>query len=71
MGWIRYVSTGRESPPVQIMVSMNNGCSWQKKNLRSGQSFSIPPRCTNVLIGNIPYEPNGNFEIRNGIVAKN
>lgn len=70
MGWIRYVSIGRISSPVQVRVSMNNGLSWQRKELLAGQSFAIPPKCTNVLMDNIPYDPNANYEIRDGMVTK-
>lgn len=69
MGWIRYVSTGRKAPQMQIMVSMNNGLSWQNKELLPGQSFPIPPNCTNLLIANVPYDPKNSFEIRQGIVT--
>lgn len=70
MSYIRYVSTGRKAPPVKIMASMNNGLSWQNKELLPGQSFSIPPKCTNLLVNNIPYDPKMNLEIRQGIVVQ-
>lgn len=70
MGYIRYVSTGTKAPPVQVSASMNNGLSWQKKELKAGQSFPIPPKCTNLFIGNVPFDPEGNFEIRQGIVIQ-
>ena len=70
MSWIRYVSTGRKASAVQVSVSMNNGLSWQRKELVAGQSFPIPPKCTNLLIDNIPYDTKGNFEIRQGTVVQ-
>lgn len=69
MSIIRYVSTGRKSPAVKISVSMNKGVSWQNKNLLPGQSYPIPPNCTTLLIDNVPYNPVGNYEIREGLIA--
>lgn len=70
MGFIRYVSTGRKEPPIKINASMNNGRSWQNTNLLPGQSYPIPPKCTNLLIDNIPYEPSASYEIRGGHLIK-
>lgn len=68
MGNIRYVSNGKKAPPVKIMASMNNGLSWQAKELLPGQSYPIPPNCTGLLINNVPYLPKGNYEIREGVI---
>lgn len=70
MGVIRYVSTGRKAPAVRISFSMNNGVSWQNKDLLPGQSFPIPLKCVNLLIDKIPYEPTGSYEIRDGHVVR-
>ena len=70
MGLIRYVSEGRKAPAVKVAVSMNNGRSWQQKDLVPGQSFPIPRNATNLLMDNVPYSPGGNYEIRNGLVAQ-
>lgn len=70
MGVIRYVSTGRKGPEVAISFSVNGGRSWQEKALVSGQSFPIPLNCTNLLVDNVPYDPKGNYDIRDGRVAK-
>lgn len=68
MSSIRYVSNGRKAPPVQVMASMNNGLSWQTRELLPGQSYPIPPNCTGLLINSVPYIPRGNYEIRDGKV---
>lgn len=70
MGVIRYVSTGRQAPAVKVNASMNNGGSWQNRDLLPGQSYPIPKNCTTLLIYNIPYDPSGDYEIRNGQVAR-
>lgn len=70
MGLIRYVAGGKKSPAVKIAVSMNNGRSWQQKDLLPGQSFPIPPNATALLLDNVPYEPGGSYEIRDGRVAQ-
>lgn len=67
---IRYVGGAGNQPAVKVAVSMNNGQSWQEKTLLSGQSFPIPPNATTLLIDNVPYDPRGNYEIRQGRVAR-
>ena len=69
MALIRYVATGRQQRQVNVAYSMNHGKSWQRKELVPGQSFPIPPNCTSLLIDNVPYDPSGNYEIREGQVA--
>lgn len=69
MGFIRYVGTGTKAVPVTISHSMNHGKSWQERQLIAGQTFSIPPNCTNLLVDNIPYPPHGNYEIREGKIS--
>lgn len=66
MGFIRYVSTGKKEPPVKIKFSMNKGIFWQYKDLLPGQSFPIPPFCTNLFVDNVPYDTKSNYEIRAG-----
>lgn len=68
MAVIRYVGGG--GPKIQIDYSMNNGQSWQKKELMPGQSFPIPPNCTTLLVNNVPYDPRGDYEIRDGKVGR-
>ena len=48
---------------------MNNGRSWESKELRGDQSFAIPKKVTNLLVDNIPYAQKNNYEIRDGHVA--
>lgn len=69
MGWVRYIGTGASNSPVQISYSMNQGKSWQQKSLLPGQSFSIPPACTTLIMDNVPYDPAGNYEIRDGKIV--
>lgn len=69
MAAIRYISTGRSAPKARIAVSRNGGNSWQERELAAGQSFDIPPDCTNLLIDNVPYEPKMNYVIRQGKVT--
>lgn len=69
MGFIRYVSTGRKAPSIKICASMNNGVSWQNKEILPGQSYPIPSKCTNLLVDNVPYNPYGNYEIREGKIV--
>lgn len=70
MAAIRYVGGAGNSPAIKVCVSMNNGRSWQEKMLVSGQSFPIPPNATNLLMDNVPYDPEGNYEIRQGRIAQ-
>lgn len=71
MGVIRYVGSGRDQRKVHISCSMNQGRSWQQKELAPGQSFPVPPNCTILLMDNVPYDPKGNYEVRDGkIVGK-
>ena len=70
MGLLRYVGGGDRDKVINISYSMNNGRSWQKRELRAGQSFPVPPDCTDLLLDNVPYNPAGNYEIRNGLVAR-
>ena len=69
MAVIRYVAEGKKSPAVRIVVSMNNGRSWQQRDLLPGQSFPVPPNATTLLMDNVPYDPKGNYEIRGGRVS--
>lgn len=70
MAVVRYVGVGKRSPAIKISVSMNNGRSWQEKNLEPSQSYPIPPSATNLLMDNVPYDPKGNFEVRQGRVVQ-
>lgn len=70
MGVIRYVGEGKKGPVVRLAVSMNKGEAWREQNLAAGQSYPIPPSVTNLLIDNVPYDPKGNYEIRQGRVAQ-
>lgn len=67
---IRYQAIGKESPQVSISTSVNNGKSWKQSELKAGQSYPIPGNTTNLLINNVPYDPKGMYEIRNGCVAQ-
>ena len=69
MAVIRYVAIGRDSQIIKVVVSMNNGGSWQEKNLVPGQSFPIPPNATTLLMDNVPYDPERNYEIRQGKIS--
>lgn len=69
MAAIRYVATGKPAPKVTIGFSINNGKSWKEHILAAGQTFHIPPNCTNLLVNNVPYAPDRNYEIRDGKVA--
>lgn len=69
MAVIRYVGTGSKSPKIQIDYSMNNGKSWQNKEIVAGQSFPIPPNCTTLLMNNVNYNPKNNYEIRDGKIS--
>ena len=66
---IRYQANGRTQPEVAISTSVNNGKSWKQTMLKAGQSFPIPGNVTNLLINNVPYDPKGAYEIREGHVA--
>lgn len=67
---IKYQANGRTQETVNISTSVNNGKSWKQSNLKAGQSFPIAGNITNLLINNIPYDPRGTYEIREGHVAK-
>lgn len=69
MAVIRYVAMGKTMPKISVDYSMNQGKSWQRKELASGQTFPIPPNCTNLLVDNVPYDPKGNYEIHEGSVV--
>lgn len=69
MGFIRYVGTGRLSPIVTISFSMNKGKAWQERKLVAGQTFHIPPNCTNLLVDKVPYSIHENYEIRGGQIS--
>lgn len=66
---IRYQATGKTVENVKISLSFNNGKSWKEVILKAAQSFPIPGNTTNLLINNVPYDPKGMYEIRNGCVA--
>lgn len=66
---IRYQATGRTVQPVKVSMSVNNGKSWKHTELKAGQSFPIAGNVTNLLINNVPYDPKGTYEIRDGIVS--
>lgn len=70
MAVICYVAEGKKAPTVKLAVSMNKGAAWREQNLVAGQSWPIPPNATNLLIDNVPYDPKGNYEIRQGKVAR-
>lgn len=71
MGVVRYVAMGKNQRKITISYSMNQGKSWQQKELLAGQTFPIPPNCTTFLMDNVPYDPKGNYEIRDGkIIGK-
>ncbi|MBD5608486.1 MAG: hypothetical protein HDQ93_06520 [Desulfovibrio sp.] len=70
MSSIRYVGNGREQPSVKISFSMNAGKSWREQELRAGQTFPIPPTCDALLISGVPYDPKGDYEIREGKVGR-
>lgn len=67
---IRYQAIGKECPSVNISTSVNNGKSWKQSILNAGQSFPIPGNTTNLLINNVPYDPKGAYEIRDGKVSQ-
>lgn len=67
---IRYQANGRTQPPVDIATSVNNGKSWKQTILKAGQAFPIPGNVTNLCINNVPYDPKGAYEIREGHVAQ-
>lgn len=70
MGALKYIGMGKAQPKISVDYSMNQGRSWQHKTLEPGQSLFIPPNCTNLLLDNIPYDPAGNYEIRDGKPVK-
>ncbi|MDE5831378.1 MAG: hypothetical protein K2H64_00050 [Desulfovibrio sp.] len=70
MATIRYPGTGRAQPPVKISYSMNGGRSWQEKELKPGQSCPISPNCDSLLIGGVPYDPKGEYEIWEGKIGR-
>lgn len=69
MASIRYVATGKTTPKVTVSYSRNGGKSWQENILVAGQTFHIPPGCTNLLLNNVPYDHTRNMEIREGRIA--
>ena len=69
MDVIRYVGTGKNQRKIQVDFSMNQGKSWQHKELVAGQTFPVPTNCTTLLMDNIPYDPKGNYEIRDGNIV--
>ena len=69
MAVIRYVGGGKERRGIAVDYSMSQGKSWQKKELLPGQSFPIPPNCTDLLMDNVPYDPKKDYEIRDGKIV--
>ncbi len=70
MAIIRYVAMGTSQRKINIDYSMNQGKSWQHEVLVAGQTFPIPLNCTNLLLDNVPYDPKGNYEIREGRIIQ-
>lgn len=68
METVRYVGMGKTQPKIRVDFSMNQGKYWQHKNLMAGQTFLLPPNFTRFLLDNVPYNPSGNYEIRDGKV---
>lgn len=70
MANIRYIAIGKVLPKITIAYSRNGGKSWQETILAAGQTFHVPPNCTNLLVDNVPYSPGRNIEIRDGRVSQ-
>lgn len=69
MAVVRYVAMGKAQRIINVDYSMNQGRSWQHKDLLPGQTFPIPPNCTNLLMDNVPYNPGSDYEVRDGKVV--
>lgn len=70
MNSIRYVGTGKQGQHVyQISFSVNHGVSWNKKELKPGNTFIFPPSMTDINLDGMPLQKDRSYVIRNGNLA--
>ena len=65
---VQYLGEGRKEPTARITISRNNGKTWEHKELKPGQVYTIPKDTTHLQINNIPYSPSKNYKIKEGNV---
>lgn len=66
---IQYIGTGRPNPAIEVKVSRNNGSSWEKKAIKPGQTYHIPPDATHLEINNAPRNPKQNYKVKDGNIS--
>lgn len=67
-GVIQYIGTGKPNSPVKVSFSRNNGTSWEHKQVKPGQTFSVPKDATNLQINGVPRNPQKNYKVKDGNV---
>lgn len=67
-GTIQYIGTGRDAPKVKVSVSRNRGASWEHKEVKPGQTYTVPKDATHLRIDNVPLDPKRNYKVKDGNV---
>lgn len=67
-GSIQYIGTGRAAPKVKVTFSRNNGATWEHKEVRPGQTYTVPKNATHLRIDNVPFDPKRNYKVKDGNV---
>lgn len=67
-GSIQHIGTGKPAPAVQVTFSRNNGASWQKTEVKPGQTFQVPRDATHLNINNVPRDPKRDYKVKDGNV---
>lgn len=67
-GSIQYIGTGRDAPKVKVSFSRNKGASWEHREVKPGQTFSVPGDATHLRIDNVPLDPKRNYKVKDGHV---
>lgn len=65
---IQYVGTGKVNQPLRVSLSRNNGATWQKAEVKPGQTFNVPRDTTHLNINNVPRDPKRNYKVKDGNV---
>lgn len=66
---IHYIGDGRNAPKINVTISRNNGASWEHKEVRSAQTYTIPQDVTNLLINNAPYEASKTYKLKGAMFS--
>lgn len=67
-GSVQYIGTGCAAPKVKVSFSRNKGATWEHKEIKPGQTFSVPRDATHLRIDNVPLDPRRNYKVKDGNV---